>query len=147
MEPHWLFDQHIDNLLIRIKHTQMRTTLQWTYQISFVYWDLVAEKYFFYFVRLIGSFIRWYGRPVDLPRVIEMLCLFTSGAQRNEWKTRWCSISTHNSTYFFRKQHLFSYTCMAFIDRYLIYISVIIVHCHSTWLRNVGHRVYYVALR
>ena len=70
--------------------------------------------------RLIGSFIHWYGRPVDLPRVIEILCLFTNGAQRNEWKdikklyhewkTQRCSISTHKSTYFFRKQHLFSYT-------------------------------------
>jgi hypothetical protein len=62
--------------------------------------------------RLIGSFIRWYGRPVDLPRVIEIA--------RNEWKDitnvyyewkiRRCSISTHTSTYFFRKKHLFSYT-------------------------------------
>ena len=52
--------------------------------------------------------------------------IFTSGAQRNEWKDidkfyhewkiRRCSISTHKSTYFFRKQHLFSYThlCMVF---------------------------------
>jgi len=33
----------------------MRTTCQWTYQILFVYCDLVAEnipgKYFYYFVR------------------------------------------------------------------------------------------------
>jgi hypothetical protein len=28
----------------------------------------------------------------------------------HEWKIRRCSISTHKSTYFFRKQHLFSYT-------------------------------------
>jgi hypothetical protein len=35
-------------------------------------------------IRLIGSFIRWYGRTVDLSRVIEMLCLFTSWVQRKE---------------------------------------------------------------
>ena len=28
----------------------------------------------------------------------------------HEWKIRRCSISTHKSTYFFLKQHLFSYT-------------------------------------
>jgi hypothetical protein len=33
---------------------------------------------------LIGSYIRSWERPGDLPRVIEMLCLFASGAQRNE---------------------------------------------------------------
>ena len=31
MEPHLLYDQHIDNLLIHIEQTQMRTTWQWTY--------------------------------------------------------------------------------------------------------------------
>ena len=35
-------------------------------------------------VRLIGSYIRSWERPGDLPRVIEILCLFASGAQRNE---------------------------------------------------------------
>jgi len=30
--------------------------------------------------RLIGSYIRSWERPSDLPRVIEMLCLFASGA-------------------------------------------------------------------
>ena len=70
--------------------------------------------------RLICSFIRWYGRPMDLPRVIFTLCRFTNGAQRNElkdihnfyhkWKIRRCSISAHKSTYFFHKKHLFSFT-------------------------------------
>jgi hypothetical protein len=36
--------------------------------------------------RLIGSYIRSWERPGDLPRVIEMLCFFASGAQRNERK-------------------------------------------------------------
>jgi hypothetical protein len=36
--------------------------------------------------RLIGSYIRSWERPGDLPRVIEILCLFASGAQRNERK-------------------------------------------------------------
>jgi len=36
--------------------------------------------------RLIGSYIRSWEKPGDLPRVIEMLCLFASGAQRNEQK-------------------------------------------------------------
>ena len=34
--------------------------------------------------RLIGSYIRSWERPGDLPRVIDILCLFASGAQRNE---------------------------------------------------------------
>jgi hypothetical protein len=36
--------------------------------------------------RLIGSYICSWERPGDLPRVIEILCLFASGAQRNEQK-------------------------------------------------------------
>jgi hypothetical protein len=30
--------------LIHIEQTQMRTTWQWTYLLSFIYWDLVAEN-------------------------------------------------------------------------------------------------------
>jgi hypothetical protein len=33
---------------------------------------------------LIGSYIRSWERPGDLPRVIEILCLFASGAQRKD---------------------------------------------------------------
>ena len=35
---------------------------------------------------IIGSYIRSWERPGDLPRVIEILCLFASGAQRKETK-------------------------------------------------------------
>jgi hypothetical protein len=79
-----------------------------------------SEKVSSQYHRLICSFIRWYGRPMDLPRVIFTLCRFTNGAQRNElkdihnfyhkWKIRRCSISAHKSTYFFHKKHLFSFT-------------------------------------
>jgi hypothetical protein len=34
----------------------------------------------------VGSYIRSWERPGDLPRVIEIVCLFASGAQRNERK-------------------------------------------------------------
>jgi hypothetical protein len=60
----------------------------------------------------------------------------TSGAQRNEWKdithfyyewkNRRCSISTHTSTYFFRKQHLFSYT-----HTYVLIKALCIVKQHN----------------
>ena len=110
--------------------------------------------------RLIGSFIRWYGRPVELPLVI-IVCLFTSGAQWNEWKDinklyhewkiRRCSISTHKSTYFLSKQHLFSYihTPMCGFHWSILHLHIR-YYCalrHGTGVRNVGHRVYYVALR
>ena len=35
---------------------------------------------------IIGSYIRSCERPGDLPRVKEIVCLFASGAQRNERK-------------------------------------------------------------
>ena len=47
--------------------------------------------------RLIGSYIRSWERPGDLPRVIEMLCLFASGAQRNERKDTKISITRGRS--------------------------------------------------
>ena len=46
---------------------------------------------------LIGSYIRFWERPGDLPRVIEILCLFASGAQRNERKERKISIMSGRS--------------------------------------------------
>jgi len=46
---------------------------------------------------LIGSYIRSWERPGDLPRVIEMLCLFASGAQRNERKDTTISIKSGRS--------------------------------------------------
>ena len=47
--------------------------------------------------RLIGSYIRSWERPGDLPRVIEILCLFASGAQRNERKDTNISITRGRS--------------------------------------------------
>jgi hypothetical protein len=47
--------------------------------------------------RIIGSYIRSCERPGDLPRVIEMLCLFASGAQRNERKDTNISITSGRS--------------------------------------------------
>jgi hypothetical protein len=44
--------------------------------------------------RLIGSCIRSWERPGDLPRVIEMLCLFACGAQRNDRKDTNISITS-----------------------------------------------------
>ena len=47
--------------------------------------------------RLIGSYIRSCERPGDLPRVIEILCLFASGAQRNEREDTTISITSGRS--------------------------------------------------
>ena len=47
--------------------------------------------------RLIGSYIRSWERPGDLPRVIEILCLFTSGVQRNEREDTTISITSGRS--------------------------------------------------
>jgi hypothetical protein len=46
----------------------------------------VFEPWLWSIQRVIGSYIRSWERPGDLPRVIEILCLFESGAQRNERK-------------------------------------------------------------
>jgi hypothetical protein len=46
---------------------------------------------------LIGSYIRSWERPGDLPRVIEILCLFASGAQRNKRKDTTISITSGRS--------------------------------------------------
>jgi hypothetical protein len=40
------------------------------------------------------SYIRSWERPGDLPRVIEILCLLASGAQRNEREDTTISIKT-----------------------------------------------------
>ena len=47
--------------------------------------------------RLIGSYIRSWERPCDLPRVIEILCLVASGAQQNERKDTTISITRGRS--------------------------------------------------
>ena len=47
--------------------------------------------------RLIGSYIRSWGRPGDLPRVIEISCHFASGPQRNERKDTTISITRGRS--------------------------------------------------
>jgi hypothetical protein len=44
-----------------------------------------------------GSYIRSWERPGDLPWVIELLCLFTSGAQRNERKETKISFTSGRS--------------------------------------------------
>jgi hypothetical protein len=44
-----------------------------------------------------GSYIRSWERPGDLPRVIEILCLFASGAQRNEREDTTISITSGRS--------------------------------------------------
>jgi hypothetical protein len=46
---------------------------------------------------LIGSYIRSWERPGDLPRVIKILCLFASGVQRNERKDTTISITRGKS--------------------------------------------------
>jgi hypothetical protein len=46
---------------------------------------------------LIGSYIRSWEKPGDLPRVIEILCLFASGTQRNERKDTKISITLGRS--------------------------------------------------
>ena len=48
-------------------------------------------------IRIIGSYIRSWERPGDLPRAIEILCLFASGAQRNERKDTTISITRGRS--------------------------------------------------
>jgi hypothetical protein len=96
--------------------------------------------------RFVFNFIRWYGRPVDLPRVIEILCLFTSGGRSGDvpYQHIKVPISSVNNICF----HI--YTPMSM---YGFHWSIPHLHIryycalrHSTWLRNVGHRVYYVAL-
>jgi hypothetical protein len=47
--------------------------------------------------RIIGSYIRSWERPDDLPRVIDILCLIVSGAQRNEQKETKISITSGRS--------------------------------------------------
>ena len=49
------------------------------------------------FIRVIGSYIRSWERPGDLPGVIEILSLFASGAQRNERKETKISITSGRS--------------------------------------------------
>jgi hypothetical protein len=69
--------------------------------------------------RLIGSYIRSWERPGDLPRVIEILCLFfrewsaAKRAKRNknfyhEWKITQAFPTMHVSIYFFRKPTTFT---------------------------------------
>ena len=47
--------------------------------------------------RIIGSYICSWERPGDLPRVIEILCLFAGGAQLNERKDTTISITSGRS--------------------------------------------------
>jgi hypothetical protein len=47
--------------------------------------------------RLIGSYIRSWEKPGDLVRVIEIVCLFASGAQQNERKETKISITSGRS--------------------------------------------------
>ena len=54
--------------------------------------------------RLIGSYISSWERPDDLPRVIEILCLFASGAQRNERKETKNSITSGRSPGFSKQR-------------------------------------------
>ena len=79
--------------------------------------NTVSQVNLWILTRLIGSYIRSWKRPGDLPRVIEILCLFASGAQRNErkdnnfyheWKIARAFPTTHVSTYFFRKPITFT---------------------------------------
>jgi hypothetical protein len=51
----------------------------------------------YYASSIIGSYIRSWERPGDLPRVIEILCLFASGTQRNERKDTTISITRGRS--------------------------------------------------
>ena len=48
-------------------------------------------------ITVIGSYIRSWERPCDLPRVIEILGLFASGAQRNDQKDTTISITRGRS--------------------------------------------------
>ena len=56
-----------------------------------------GKIYYLYYRRIIGSYIRSWERPCDLPRVIEILCLFASGAQRNEREDTTISITSGRS--------------------------------------------------
>ena len=53
---------------------------------------------------IIGSYIRSWERPGDLQRVIEILCLFASGAQRNERKNTTISITSGRSPGLFQQR-------------------------------------------
>jgi hypothetical protein len=62
--------------------------------------------------RLIGSYIRSWERPGDLPRVIEILCLFASGAQRNEREDTTISITSGRSPGLSQQRNI--YLCLLF---------------------------------
>jgi hypothetical protein len=47
-------------------------------------------------LRIIGSYIRSWERPGDLPRVIEILCLFASGSTFNKILVRKAQISVES---------------------------------------------------
>ena len=100
-----------------------------SYPLSYVryHWNLCVIKVIYFLIylissdiltRIIGSYIRSWERPGDLPRVIEILCLLASGAQRkrarrhnnfyHEWKITRAFPTTHVSTYFFRKPTTFT---------------------------------------
>ena len=57
----------------------------------------ISVIFFVWMERIIGSYIRSWERSGDLPRVIEILCLFASGAQRNERKDTTISITRGRS--------------------------------------------------
>ena len=60
-------------------------------------WIFIVLAYWSNCQRIIGSYIRSWERPGDLPRVIEILCLFASEAQRNERKETKISITSGRS--------------------------------------------------
>ena len=57
----------------------------------------VAPRFCPGFKGVIGSYMRSWERPGDLPRLIEILCPFASGAQRNEQKETKISITSGRS--------------------------------------------------
>jgi hypothetical protein len=69
---------------------------------SYLNYQSVSQKsilcdVYFIALRIIGSYIRIWERPGDLPSVIEILFLFASGAQRNERKETNISITSGRS--------------------------------------------------
>ena len=126
----------IYNVILTICHAIRRFVTIWS----------DPNKFCLLRIRLIGSFTRWYGRPVDLQRVVEKTYTNDITSWRSgdvPYQHIKVPISSVSNICFHIHTHMYGF-------QWSIPHLHITYYCplrHSTWLRNVGHRLYYVALR